>query len=117
MIGRGAVNDERSTRQRPRMLAVALAAVTLSAGQTACATDAISGAIRSSAPPAGATSPQAIVVAGVRRTFLLHVPAAGVGPLLDEDTPPRTAYPLLLVLHGSSGSGAAIQGASQMDSL
>jgi polyhydroxybutyrate depolymerase len=59
------------------------------------------------------TALHAAVVGGMNRTYLLHVPPhlpRGMG-----STP--LPYPLVIVLHGSSATGGAVEEASGMDSL
>jgi polyhydroxybutyrate depolymerase len=97
--------------------AIALAVVALlSAG---CATDQING-VRSAATNSDwgpGTASHDLNMDGVQRSFLLHVPAGSAGSMSDMDAPPSTAFPLVIVLHGSSGDAESIRGTSQMDSL
>lgn len=60
------------------------------------------------------TTNHSLDVEGLTRTFILHVPvnrpmSTGNGAVLP--------YPLIIVLHGSSSSGADIEGTTNMDSL
>ena len=78
----------------------------------ACSSDRVAGAGESGDWQPG-TAPHAMVLGGLNRTYRLHVPPH----------PPHSSsgialpYPLVLVLHGSSADGAAIEEASGMDSI
>lgn len=78
----------------------------------ACSTDAIFGSIGTRDVPAGTTS-HAIVVGSLSRSYLIHVPPKRRHTKTGATLP----YPLVLVLHGSSANGAAIEYSSNMDAL
>lgn len=49
-----------------------------------------------------------LVVKGVTRSYVLHVPAA---------TPPSDGFPVIMVFHGGGGRGASIQKLTKLDDL
>jgi polyhydroxybutyrate depolymerase len=91
---------------------IAVAIISLMWLAASCSTDSVTGVGESGNWQPG-TASHAIVIGGLNRTFLVYVPShlpRGLG-----STP--VPYPLVLVLHGSSGDGAAVEEASGMDSL
>jgi polyhydroxybutyrate depolymerase len=78
----------------------------------ACSTDRITAAGESGVWQKG-TAAHAIVVGALDRTFLLHVPSH---QRLNSASIP-VPFPLVIMLHGSSGNASAIEQASGMDSL
>ena len=78
----------------------------------ACSADAIFGTVSDNAVPPGTTAHE-LIVGSLSRSYLLHVPAARRHTKTGATRP----YPLMLLLHGSSGDAAAIEHASNMDAL
>src|SRR5579884_1622821 len=79
-------------------------AVLLVLGLAACSSDRIAAPQDSNDWGAG-TASHDVSVGGVTRTFLLHVPAQ----IAQRGKSSAARYPLLVVMHGSSGTGAAIE--------
>ena len=96
---------------RRRGVAV-LAALTFGALAGSCSADKITAAGESGVWKAG-TAAHAVVVSSLDRTYLLHVPP---DKRLNSASIP-VPYPLVIVLHGSSGSASSIEETSGMDSL
>ena len=78
----------------------------------ACSADKIFGTIGSGTFASGTTSHD-FQVGSLPRSYLIHVPKAR----RKTQTGATRPYPLLLLLHGSSADGAAIEYASNMDAL
>jgi polyhydroxybutyrate depolymerase len=108
----GAANSGGRGSGVPRWAWYAAAIILLISPAVSCSTDSVTGVGESGNWQPG-TASHAIVMGGLNRTFLVHVPThLPRGP---GSTP--VPYPLVLVLHGSSGDGAAVEEASGMDSL
>ncbi len=94
-----------------RMLGAAAVAMVATFGSS-CASDGIFGVDAVSGFASG-TGLHTISVGSLQRDYILHVPphrpTSTSGTLLP--------YPLVVVLHGSSGSGEDIRGTTQMDSV
>jgi polyhydroxybutyrate depolymerase len=78
----------------------------------ACATDAIDGVNETTSFAVG-TGLHTITVGTLDRTYILHVPSRR--PMSQSGT--LMPYPLMIVLHGSSGSGDDIRATTNMDSV
>ena len=78
----------------------------------ACASDGILGIDESSSFSPG-TALHTITVGSLQRSYIVHVPSHR--PMTQSGT--LLAYPLTIVLHGSSGSGDDIRGTTNMDSV
>jgi polyhydroxybutyrate depolymerase len=95
-----------------RRLRHGAASIALLSLAIACSTDSITAAGESGDWHHGTTA-HATVVGALNRTFLLHVPSH---QRLNSSSIP-VPFPLVIVLHGSSGDASAIEQASGMDSL
>jgi polyhydroxybutyrate depolymerase len=93
---------------RRRWLSGAAASCVLAVA--ACSVDSILGASAAFKP---GTSQHSLIVGPLTRTYVLHVPAHR--PTTTAGT--LRSYPLVVVLHGSSATGADIEATSQMDTL
>jgi polyhydroxybutyrate depolymerase len=89
-----------------------VAPLVLAAALSACSIDRLLGVSGNTAFSAG-TSNHALTIDALERTYLLHVPKK---KLVTSTGTPR-AYPLVIMLHGSSATGDAIEHSSQMDAL
>ncbi len=96
---------------RLRRLSAGTVAIVLATSASACSFDQILGS--NAASWRAGTSQHDIAVGALRRSYELHVPVRR--PQSSTGTP--RPFPLVVVLHGSSGSGESIRHSSQMDSL
>src|ERR1019366_1172660 len=96
----------------PQWVRRGIASIALTPFVVACSADSITAAGESGDWQRG-TAAHAIVVGALNRTFLLHVPSH---QRLNSSSIP-VPFPLVIVLHGSSGDASAIEQASGMDSV
>jgi polyhydroxybutyrate depolymerase len=94
-----------------RSIRASLLLVTVAAC-AACASDSILG-VNETVSFAPGTGLHTITVGTLDRTYILHVPSKR--PMSQSGT--LMPYPLMIVLHGSSGSGDDIRGTTNMDSV
>ena len=79
----------------------------------ACAALRLPGSPHESGDWSVGTGAHALTVAGLSRSFLLHIPANAPRTIIGR----RAAFPLVIVLHGSSGTADDIRRSSRLDSL
>lgn len=91
------------------MVAAGMAIVAVAA----CAADSIDSVASSATFDVGTTASHSIVVGSLTREYILHVPAHR--PTTSSGT--VLAYPLIIVLHGSSADGEDIRATTNMDSV
>src|SRR2546423_1617345 len=80
---------------------------------TACDTDHVVGVQPTGGETWGTgTTSHTISVGAVNRSFLLHVPKGSPASSAEANAQPAVSFPLVVVLHGSSGDAESIRASS-----